>query len=287
VTTDEQVKAPLIRTFSRHPNYGDRKDYGLTELNASESVDKGYMSHNDWMAHCARYAYVRKCLLNARTKGPIDLLDMGCGRLALPHYLWRNRTPPIDSYWGVDLRATEGWPDAIGWRTPIHLLRADLIDPALPVYIREQGGPKQFTFVVCFEALEHMPRAAGFALLTRLFFFTKPGGTCLLSSPNAGVSDSTAANHLDRSGHSMEWTFDEKVLGVHDAGFDVLEAFGTFCGTTRLPAGWDEGSDEGSRIVRQAKRFLDHTWFTVFAAAAFPRYSNNALLVLRKPPDAP
>ena len=63
----------------------------LTELNAAETVDSGFVSHNDWLSHVNRYAYVMKRLLKSDTS---SLLDVGCGRMQLPYFLWKNRARP-------------------------------------------------------------------------------------------------------------------------------------------------------------------------------------------------
>ena len=253
----------------------------LTELNAAETVDSGFVSHNDWLSHVNRYAYVMKRLLKSDTS---SLLDVGCGRMQLPYFLWKNRARPQNqefAYWGLELRAQRKWLPAEdqGWKVPINLVKTDIL---VDSYDQLPGWPGQFDTVVCFETFEHVPREAAPGLMRRLFEWTKPGGTCLFSTPNAGVSNSTAENHLDDDGVSREWTFEEKLSVAAQAGFTVEETFGTFCGTTRLP---EEVQDrfESDLLLRQAKKFLSHAAFTTLVCAAYPSYSNNALFHMVRP----
>lgn len=266
-------------------------DSGLTELNAATAVDKGFMSHNDWMAHCARYGYVAKVMTKHKV---VSVLDYGCGSLQLPFYLWRNRQPGDDvNYWGVDLRASKEWLGAVGWSANLNLVRADLILDDLEEL---PNFPGQFDLVVCTEVFEHVPVECQQALLDQLYNYTRPGGYCIFSTPNAGVSDSTAANHLDADGVSRERVYEDKLYMAQLAGFQIAGSYGTFGGARRMEPGIvdfsqalvDPSAEDGlsahssAEVIRRAKEFLPHGWYTVFIAAAFPDRANNALMLLRR-----
>ncbi len=264
-------------------NHRNESDCNLTELLAAESVDRGYATHNDWLAHCNRYAYTWK-LLTSKLKECKTLLDVGCGKLQLPYFLWRNRLKPVDDfqYWGLELRATRTWlpGEEDGWKVPINLVKTDLLVDDLTTL---EGWPGQFDLVVCFETFEHVPRAKGPEMMRKLFSWTKPGGTCLFSTPNAGVSDSTAENHMDKeTGESREWEYDAKIEVAEEAGFRIEDTFGTFCGTTHLPEEMQERIKTDPLLVK-AKKFLSHAQFTTLVAPAFPEHSNNALFHLVRP----
>jgi SAM-dependent methyltransferase len=256
----------------------------LTELNASQSViDFGYVTHNDWLAHVGRFIYVWK-QLTSKLKDCKSLLDVGCGKIQLPHYLWRNRCKPVNDfqYWGLELRATKAWLPAedTGWQVPLNLVKTDILKDS---YDTLEGWPGQFDLVVSYELAEHLPREFGPEFFRKLFNWTKPGGTCLCSTPNAGVSSSTAENHLDPgTGESREWSYDEKIELVEEAGFVVEDTFGTFCGTTRLPEEIQERIKTDPLFI-QAKKYLSHAQFTTLISPAFPQQSNNALFHLTRP----
>jgi 2-polyprenyl-3-methyl-5-hydroxy-6-metoxy-1,4-benzoquinol methylase len=254
----------------------------LTELLASESVDRGYVTHNDWLGHVNRYAYVWKVLTKSKVK---TLLDVGCGKLQLPYFLWRNRAPAENfTYWGLELRATPNWLPAEDehWQVTLNLVKTDFLEDS---YDQLEGWPGQFDLVVCFEVLEHIPRERGLEFIKRLYNWTKPGGTCLFSTPNAGVSDSVAKNHVDEHGESREWEYDAKVEVVLEAGFKLEDTFGTFCALKHLPED-AQAKIASDPVLVKAKKFLSHAAFTSLVAAAYPEHSNNSLFHLTRPANS-
>ncbi len=262
-------------------NRNNALDCNLTELGASMRIDEGYMSHTDWIGHASRYGYAMKQLEHGELKQARTVLDVGCGTLQMPHFFYKNRFNPGPkmTYFGLDLRATRSWlPTGCFWKSNISLVRTDaLIDDLTKV----PHWPGQFDLVVSFEMLEHVPRAQASKLVERLFGWTKPGGVCLLSTPNAGVSKTVAENHVGPDG-VREWTFDDKLAMVRAAGFKVKAAYGTFCGVTRLPDEFRQRI-ETDPFLKKAKEYLWSAMFTSLMAPAFPRQSNNALFHLVRP----
>ena len=255
----------------------------LTEFGGATGYDKGWVNHNDIVAHVNRYGFVLKHLTTGRCKDSSSILDVGCGHLQLPFFLWRNRCPSAGrSYWGFELNMRSKWVPSEDehWQVPMSLARLDILDSDPS---QCEGWPGQFDVVVNFEVFEHVPVARQQHLVNRLFSWTKPGGYCFFSTPNAGVSDSTAENHIDPvTGESRERTYGDKMEIVRQAGFEVLETYGTFCGVTRLP---DEVRErfKTDPILAKAKEFLLHSQFTTMVSCAYPEQSNNALFFMRRP----
>lgn len=254
----------------------------LTEFVGATGYDKGFVSHNDGIGHVHRYAYAGK-LLTGALKDKKTILDVACGRnIELAYFLWRNRCPKTFEYWGADLNITENYVPAADkhWQVPLNLIRMDLIDDDPS---QCEGWPGQFDLVVSYETYEHIPRDRQQAFVDRLFSWTKPGGTCLFSTPNAGVSDSTAENHIDPvTGESRERTYAEKVQMVQQAGFRLVDSFGVFCGTTRLP------EEVQTRFKtdpewKKIKKFLSHGLFTCISSIYYPEHSNNSLFHMERP----
>lgn len=239
----------------------------LTELNAADAVDKGFMSHSDWIGHIMRYGYAMKTIEKVKPK---HILDVGCGNLNLPKFLWRNRSSFHGQYTGLDLRAQKDWLDNVGsWKVNVFLLKMDIVldDPDIGSY----------PLVICFEMFEHIPRKLQPELMKRLFNWTAKGGVCLFSTPNAGIARSTADNHVGSDG-VRERSYNDKITMAIGAGFVVEKTFGTFCGSTRLPAEF-----LAQPHIQIMKEFLLDSFFVSLLATGFPEQSNNSLQVLRHP----
>lgn len=241
----------------------------LTELNATTAVHNGFIDHADWLAHVARYAIIMKYLKKPAVKH-LRIIDVGCGRFPMLVFMWRNRVPLVGvKYVGLDLRAKEEWlndklPDA----PSIQLFRTDIIEDDLSFI--EPGD-----IVVCTEVLEHVDKKHALTLMERLRKLTAPGGYMFLSSPNLGGSDSVADNHMADDGTPREWTYDGKVKLLEKSGFTIESEIGTFIRMDNLP------DDFFNEYTRDIKNKLPNSFFRVFAAAAFPRQSNNAMFVCR------
>lgn len=247
-------------------------DSNLTELAAAQAVERGFMEHNDWMAHAMRYSFCMKYLVPW-----MRVLDVGCGQMQLPFYAYRNRFPPVAEYWGIDLRATPAWLRDVGWKCPITLVKADFAVDA--ERIEQLSGFGAFDAVVYMEAHEHVgTRDFQREAMFNIYEWLAPGGLLFFSTPNAGVSDTTAANHLSLDGESREWTYPEKLALLREVGFELLDAFGTFGAVRRLP---EEAFEQPS--VKAARRYLSTTMFTNFAYAAYPDLANNAIMLCKKP----
>lgn len=246
---------------------GNNSKSNLTELNAADAADKGFMSHSDWVGHIMRYGYAMKTIERVKPK---SILDVGCGNLNLPKFLWRNRSSFKGSYVGIDLRAQEGWLDNVGsWSASVNLHRMDIVlDDPKPL--------GKFQVVVCFEMFEHIPKKLQPVLVKRLFDWTAKGGVCLFSTPNAGVAKSTADNHIGEDG-IRERTYKDKIDMCESAGFTIKKTFGTFCGSTRLPK---EFIDQPH--IQVMKEFMLDSFFVSLMATNFPEQSNNSLFLMTK-----
>lgn len=245
---------------------GNRSKSNLTELNATDQLDSGFMSHNDWVAHGIRYGYVAKTIAKEK---PLTVLDVGCGRFPLLNYLWKNRSVDAFDYVGLDLRARPEWFEHLSWKKGhVYLVRMDLVldDVAFPAS----------DLVVCTEVFEHVPADKQPLFMKRLYKWTADGGTCIFSTPNAGVSDSTAENHKDENGQSREMSYKDKLNLAKSVGFKVQATYGTFIAKRRIP------DEYWTETTLKAVEYLPNAFFTCLAAASYPAESNNSLFVLKK-----
>lgn len=283
--------------------FGKRKenilDSNLTELKAARTVNAGFINHTDWMGHIARYAYAMKRVQKER---PDRILDVGCGEMEMCYFFWKNRFSPPDGfeYWGMDLRAQQRWidkelpankakdHDPCPVKCDVTLVNMDvcLSDPT-----KIASWPGNFPVVVCMETLEHVPRSHAPVLMGRLFNWTEPGGILILSTPNAGVSDSTAENHLDpATGESREWDYHEKIKMAIDAGFVHETSYGVFGRMDRIKPRLiadgklaEDGKTWLDPVIKAMREFMNPSVFLSTVVAAYPESCNNSLMVFRRP----
>lgn len=247
---------------------GNRNLSNLTELNAFASVDSGYMEHNDWTAHVHRYAFCNKMIAKLRPK---VVIDSGPGIFNMVNYLWKNRSVEHFTYYAIDLRAKESWFEKLKWKKgDVHLIQADL---SIDKYVLPAAD-----LVVSTEVFEHIGGGKQEEYFKYLYSILKPGGHLIFSTPNAGVSASTAENHIDEeTGESREWSYKDKMKLFKRTGFEVVGSWGTFIQKRKIPQSfWDP-------CTRAAEAFLSGAMFSNFAAAGWPELSNNSLQLLRKP----
>lgn len=104
-----------------------------------------------------------------------DILDLGCGRGWLAVFL-----SPFGTVTGVDFSPTgiAFAREHYGAHGTFHV--ADATSPTLGL---DPGA--RFDVVVCTEVIEHAPDHG--ALLTQIAGFLKPGGVCLLTTPNGNI----------------------------------------------------------------------------------------------------
>ena len=287
------------RTFV---DFGSKNDlnHNLTELRpasdayagnsdeADTSHEFGYSNHADWFRFLRMYAFVGKVLTKEK---PTAWLDAGCGELQLPFYLNKNRFKPEPGtrYFGIELRATEKWltgENAAGntkyrYKADTTLIKGDLV---VDDFSKVPNWPADgFQVVVSTEVFEHLPRSYGKVFMQRLFDWTLSGGVCIFSTPNAGVSASTAENHTDpETGESREWTYADKLALMQEVGFVVEKSYGCFTGATYLPPELQEYYKKDP-YWSTAKEYLSGADYVGLISINHPEYSVASLQVLRKP----
>jgi SAM-dependent methyltransferase len=225
----------------------------------------------------AQHLYVaQRCAPGSR------VIDVCCGRgLALP-LLFRHASE-IRSYDGLDIspdnlaeasQRIEALQAMYGHPFPVRLLECDVSQPW-----PDQPGPADV--IIYTAALEHLPREAGAASLTHAATTLAASGHLYLSTPN---SPGPPPKLLQYGVHVYEWSADELIGAVEDAGMQVVESFGL------LPPDAQSVHDGlAGRYGIGAAQWYARLQATVpaavlqtVAAAALPELASELMLVCRR-----
>ena len=202
----------------------DTKRYNITDLDPKEKFEK-HIFHRDHFAHYLRWCHVLK---EAR-KGDV-VVDFGCGKGYLLEVLYRNQVLP-SRYVGIDIReqtiakAGERWKSI--QKFSVEFIADDLVRP------RSDLALLAGDVVASFEVAEHVGRQNVPALLRNFMLCGAPGARYYLSTPNYDPKVGAARNHTYDSGDGRgvavhELDHSELAGMIADAGFEVVEKFGTF-----------------------------------------------------------
>lgn len=248
-----------------------KDESNLTELNAADDFNRGFMMHADWFAHVLRYGIIK----NIIDKNNINsILDVGCGKLQLPIFLYMNRTKFTGKYTGLDARASEKWLEFaknnynnFGNNFNIELIKINIVEDDYTI--------NKHDIVICTEVLEHVPRNKAELLIKKLYNWTNNNGYLIFSTPNAGISKTVAENHCGPEG-SREWEYNEKIKLLENAGFIIENKIGTFIKLDKIN---DNRWDNDTKLL---KDILPSAFFRTYLALLQPEQSNNALFICRK-----
>lgn len=235
--------------------------FDQTQLHAQHH---GKYVHRDYLAHAFRWGWVSRHLVkDAR------LLDVGCGQeLPLMHVLSGSKSLLPSLYVGVDLNAVPFGESPKWARVQEKFNFVDDYETLASKVPEAEGG---FDEIVNFEMIEHMMPADGRKMLEGFKHWLKPEGKVYLSTP---VFNGVAALN-----HVHEFTIPELQALFDDAGFEVVQRFGTFMSANEVKA----SALGGDWLTYQ--RLLDfygHDVMSTFLAPLYPDSSRNNLWVAQK-----
>lgn len=230
--------------------------FDKSDLTKSDAV------HRDYAAHFFRWSFALR-YVNDKT----HVLDVGCGSdtpmAKAIHWRFTGKRPA--SYVGVDLGRLPRAPNYRQWAT--FLPEFDFTRrwrELAEVY-------RPFDLIVCFEAIEHMPVAAGARLLAGARQLLAHDGVMLLSTP---VFNGRAAKN-----HIHEYTIPELERAIARAGLAVERRCGTFAS---YPAMKKACGPEELRLLNELRTYYDDEVAACFLAPKYPDAARNNLWVLRR-----
>jgi SAM-dependent methyltransferase len=161
----------------------------------------------------ARAAFFNGVIRSAVGRGPVRVLDVGCGDAWFARQLLR-RLPPSSSLTGWDIALDDHL---------IEVFSADL-PPGMELTNAEPSG--EFDLILCMDVIEHVPDDV--ALLSDLTArFLRPGGHLLCSVP---AWPSLFSKHDVALKHYRRYTPDRGVHALKSAGLEVRRKGGLFHG---------------------------------------------------------
>lgn len=143
----------------------------------------------------------------------LQILDLGCGRGWMAPYL-----SPLGSVTGVDFSLFGIQFAREKYGEHANFLQADADSPTLGL-----PAGSQFDVVVSSEVIEHVPEQL--ALLRQIAGFLRPGGWCILTTPNGNVWTQFSSDPKNRA-HLQpveNWVTPEQVAALFRAtGFRIV-----------------------------------------------------------------
>lgn len=226
--------------------------------------------NRDYMAHCFRWGWVKRHLQ------PYDfVLDIGCGQeLPLAAVISQGVGPPIPTLmvacdWNpIKNRPNRPWLKVLDNFdfTSRYQECCDLI----PDKTEFPGYERKFDRIVCFEVIEHMHTCDGRRLLEGAKQCLRKDGWFYLSTPV--FNGKAAANHIH------EYTIEELDGFIREAGFKVVERFGTFSSEKDIKP---HLNPQQLADYERLKAFYDGDVVSCFYAPLFPDYSRNNCWLLQ------
>lgn len=136
----------------------------------------------------------------------------------------------------------------------------------------------EFDVCVNYEVIEHMPVEDGKKLLKGMFNCLRPGGTLLLSTP-CYDGKRHAANHIH------EYFVDELQGHIEDAGFEVVDRFGTFMDIKHIGKAESARASKGAikEVAEALKAYFDNDAISNIFGPLYEDSARNNLWVCRKP----
>lgn len=247
----ERVPAPETQPVRREAARREERRFDQTYLRENKHGDR---VHRDYAAHFFRWGWATRLIT------PQDnVLDVGCGPdLALCKVLSMGGRYVPATYHAVDLNKLQGGP---GW-AQLH---------GETNYLTWEP-PHTWTKVVCFEMIEHMPKADGLALLKKIFDELEAGGELLLSTPV--FNGKAAVNHV------YEWTTVELNEALVVCGFEIEKRYGSFASYRDLVK---QLTPEHRAVLEELRTYYSEEVTACFLAPLYPNQSRNNVWRARKP----
>jgi hypothetical protein len=270
------------------------KSIDNTHLSIDLAEERGLI-HRDYMAHCMRWSHVAKSLYKSGFYQGARLLDIGCGvdiplakmlysnRLLIPEYIgidynahhkfdvefFANGRWKPNTFGSVDFASSQVWFDKAADGQNLLNIKGD----------NREDYFMMPNIVTCFEVVEHIEPSHVRALLDKVH---KMLSLChaqglptrfYLSTPNWDVVH-CADNHVNEMKHeALGWA-------IENAGFNILERYGTFASQTDYKQKLFSDYASGRELYEKLSKYYDSNYVSTLFAPLYPAEARNCLWVL-------
>lgn len=252
-----------------------KNPYNNTDLDPLKTFER-HVFHRDQFAHYLRWSHILKEARIGET-----IVDYGAGKCNLLEVLYRNRYKPR-RYIALEYKQSEVDKAKEKYKNlpfPAEFYQQDIIKPTMD-YSKFKADK-----VVSFEVSEHVGKQN---INTFLKNFLKCGGenaTYYLSTPNYDPSVGAAGNHTYDSGDGrgivpQEWDHFELQQEILDAGFEIIQKFGTFASQRDYKTTLN---DWQMKMYNELNKYYDSNLLSnLMAPVIEPELARNTLWVLKR-----
>jgi len=252
-----------------------KSPYNTTDLDPETTFTK-HVFHRDQFAHYLRWTHILK-----EAKIGERIVDFGAGKCELLEVLYRNRYKP-ELYVGLDIRkqtmdkAREKYQDL---PFDVEFYAVDLVKPDIELSEFEADR------VVSFEVAEHVGRQNVPKFLENFKACGGPNARYYLSTPNYDPDVGAAGNHTYDSGDGrgkapQELDHFELQGLIEDAGFEIINKFGTFASQKDYKGTLNEWQTEMFNAI--SKYYDSNLVSNIMAPVIEPELARNTLWVLQR-----
>jgi hypothetical protein len=243
------------------------KKIDKTFLSVDMAEKRGFI-HRDYIAHCLRWSHVVKYLQQQSRYKTASILDIGCGKeIPLLKLLYSSKMLPA-VYTGIDYGPVE-----LLESLQKHVGDKIFLFPNTNFLSFGETNPEfKPTIITMFEALEHMEKEMGIAVLQHIKSFMDEKTVFFMSTPcYDGVNK--AGNHV------YEWGYQELYDQLVGLGFIIEDVWGTFASMKDYKHLMDPADRD---MFNRLSNYYDVNLVSCIFAPLFPDKSRNCLWQLSK-----
>lgn len=229
------------------------RDFDQTQLKMAQFK---YQPHKDYLGHVFRWGFASKFVNRAK-----KVLDVGCGQ-EMPFARSLGGANPNSvpkEYVGVDLNKI---------KSPVARKGFTVYDEFnfIEKYRRLVRKHGRFDIIVNFEVYEHMQPELGAKLLKAMKYCLADNGILIFSTPVYSPRYKMARNHIN------EVTKAEIEKALHEAGFVIINQFGTFSNWHDIK---EVATPEEVRLYKTLGQFYSNELLGCFLSPKYPEASRN------------